>query len=356
MDKRDNIKPIIIAGPCSAESREQTINTALALAKMGKIDIFRAGVWKPRTKPGSFAGVGTKGLAWMCEARNITSLPIMTEVATSRHVEEALDHDIDALWIGARTTSNPFSMQEIAESLRGCNKPIFVKNPINTDIELWSGAIERLMACGITDITLIHRGFSSYGAWVLRNAPMWHIALEMKRRMPELPMICDPSHICGRREFLAEISQQASDLGYDGLMIESHISPDKAKSDAEQQITPAELEQLLEGIKWRSSESQSIAYQNELEALRGRIDQLDGEIFRLLADRMNAAEQIGRIKRDNNVMILQSSRWNSVVKRVLDHSESLGLSREFLRTLLDAIHIESIERQNRVMKEQDIQH
>lgn len=344
-------KALIIAGPCSAETEAQTISTCEALAATGKVDMLRAGVWKPRTKPGSFEGVGAEALPWLMEAKRRTGLPISTEVATAKHIDEISAFDVDMFWIGARTTSSPFVMQEIAEALRGTDRPIYVKNPLNIDIELWVGAIERLAACGVKNIGLIHRGFSGYGSGVLRNAPMWHLALEMRRRFPDLPILCDPSHICGDRAYLADISQQAADLDFDGLIIESHISPETALSDASQQLTPSALAALLDGVKWRENASQSVVYQTAIDELRGRIDRLDNEIYKLLAERMSAAEQIGRIKRDNNVMILQSSRWNEVMERVLASSAELGLSKEFLHTLLDAIHIESINRQNRVMRE-----
>ena len=344
-------KPFIISGPCSAETEEQTLATCEAIARTGKVDMLRAGVWKPRTKPGTFEGMGAEALPWLAEAKRRTGLPVTTEVATTKHIEEAAAYGVDMFWIGARTTSSPFVMQELAEALRGTDKWIYVKNPMTSDIELWAGAIERLAACNVKNIGLIHRGFSGYGAGKLRNAPMWHIALEMKRRMPELPILCDPSHICGCRTFIGDVAQQAADLDYDGLMIESHISPDEAWSDASQQLQPNDLATLLDSIKWREAASHSMAYINALDELRGRIDRLDKEIFNLLSERMKAAEQIGFIKRDNNVMILQPTRWGDIEERVLVRSSELGLSEEFLHTLLDAIHIESINCQNRVMNE-----
>ena len=344
-------KPLIIAGPCSAESEEQVLATAQALASTGKVDIFRAGVWKPRTKPNTFEGVGAEALPWLVEARKQTGLPLAIEVANTNHVESAMKHDIDIFWVGARTTSNPFSMQEVAEALRGTDKMVYVKNPTSGDLELWCGGVERLQACGVKNIGLIHRGFSGYGTGDLRNAPMWHLALEMRRRMPELPMICDPSHICGCRDYIKDISQQAADLDYDGFMIESHINPSVALSDAKQQLTPEAFAKLVEGIKWRAGESASQSYQTTLMSLREQIDSLDGEILHLLAERMSVAESIGRIKRDNDVRILQSLRWESIAERTLARSASLGLSIEFLQTLLDAIHVESINHQNKVMKE-----
>ena len=343
-------KPLIIAGPCSAESEEQILSTAQGLAATGKVDVLRAGVWKPRTKPGSFEGAGVDALPWLTKAREVTGLPIATEVANAKHVESAAPYNLDILWIGARTAANPFSMQEVAESLRGTDKPIFVKNPVNGDVDLWCGAVERLAACGVKNIGLIHRGFSGFGAGNLRNAPMWHLALEMRRRMPELQMICDPSHICGCRQYIADIAQQAADLNYDGMMIESHINPDVAWSDAKQQLTPDALNALLDALKWRAGESNSETFQIALMGLREQIDSLDREIIQLLAERMNVAENIGRIKRENDVRILQEARWEDITERALTLSSSLKLSENFLRTLLDAIHIESINRQNEVMK------
>ena len=344
-------KPLIIAGPCSAESEEQVLATAQALAASGKVDVLRAGVWKPRTRPNTFEGEGVKAMPWLMKAKELTGLPIAIEVANAKHIEEASAFDVDIWWIGARTTSNPFSMQEVAEALRDTEKMVFVKNPMSADIELWCGAVERLRACGIKNIGLIHRGFSGYGAGDLRNAPMWHLALEMRRRMPELPMICDPSHICGCRQYIQDITQQAADLDYDGFMIESHICPDCAKSDAKQQLTPEALVEMLNNIKWRDGESDSKSFQIALMGLREQIDSLDNEILQLLAERMKVAENIGRIKRENDVRILQSVRWESIAERTLARSASLGLSIEFLQTLLDAIHVESINHQNKIMKE-----
>lgn len=342
---------MIISGPCSAESEEQLISTAQALAATGKVDILRAGIWKPRTKPNTFEGVGVEALPWLAKAKELTGLPTTTEVANAKHVESALAHDVDILWVGARTAANPFSMQEVAEALRGSNKMVFVKNPVNIDIDLWCGAVERLAVCGVSNIGLIHRGFSGFGSGELRNAPLWHLALEMRRRMPNLPIICDPSHICGNRKFIAEIAQQAADLNYDGLMIESHIDPDKAWSDAKQQITPETLASILDGIKWRAGESNSEQFQSALLGLREQIDSLDREILQLLSARMNVAEKIGRIKSENDVRILQEVRWEDIVERALSSSQKLGLSEAFLRTVLDAIHIESIERQKKIMTE-----
>lgn len=344
-------KPLIISGPCSAETYEQTMQTAKALAASGKVDIFRAGVWKPRTKPGGFEGVGIPALPWLVDVKKQTGLPVAIEVANAKHVESALAFGIDMFWIGARTTSNPFSVQEIAEALRGTEVPVLVKNPMNADIELWCGALERLAKCDIKNLGLIHRGFSGYGSKVYRNTPMWHFAIEIQKRLPELPIFCDPSHICGNREHLLEVAQQAADLNFNGLMLESHITPDEAWSDAKQQVTPENLVQLLDSIVWRKEFSDSVAYQNALDELRGVIDRLDNEILRLLSMRMEVAEGIGFIKRQNDVMILQPSRWNQIVERVLARSEELGLSEEFLNLIMEAIHIESIKKQNRIMQQ-----
>jgi chorismate mutase len=343
-------KPLIIAGPCSAETSEQTLQTAEALAATGKVDIFRAGVWKPRTKPGGFEGAGIPALPWLVEVKKRTGMPVAIEVANAKHVESAIAFGIDMFWIGARTTSNPFSVQEIAEALRGSDTPVLVKNPMNADIELWNGAVERLAKCNIKNLGLIHRGFSGYGSSKYRNTPMWHLALEIKKRLPELPILCAPSHICGNRENLLEVSQRAADLNFNGVMVESHITPDDAWSDAKQQVTPADLVSLLNSIIWRAEGSDSVAYQNSLDELRGVIDRLDDEILRLLSMRMEVAEGIGFIKRENNVMILQPSRWNQIVDRVLARSQELGLSEEFLKILMEAIHIESINKQNHIMQ------
>src|SRR5215217_9552765 len=266
-------RPLIISGPCSAETEEQVIETATRLKKTGKVDVLRAGIWKPRTRPGSFEGVGTKGLNWLTQAKKITGLPVAVEVATGKQVEDALHFDVDILWIGARTTVNPFSVQEVADALRGAKVPVLIKNPINPDLELWTGAVERVQKAGIEKVGLIHRGFSSYGNTEYRNAPMWHLAIEMKRRNPELLIINDPSHICGRRDILLEVAQEAINLDYDGLMIESHIDPDNAWSDAKQQITPERLGDMLTEIIWRKEDVASAEYHAMLEKMRQQINQ-----------------------------------------------------------------------------------
>ncbi len=303
-------RPLIISGPCSAETEEQVLATAQRLAATGKVHALRAGIWKPRTRPGSFEGIGTKGLVWLQQARKVTGLPVAVEVATGKQVEDALHFDIDILWIGARTTVNPFSVQEVADALRGVNVPVLIKNPINPDLELWTGAVERVAKSGVKDLGLIHRGFSSYGNTEYRNAPMWHLAIEMKRRNPELLMINDPSHICGRRDILLEVAQKAIDLDYDGLMIESHIDPDKAWSDAKQQLTPEKLGEMLNEIVWRREDTSSEEFHQALEKLRHQINHLDDELMQILSQRMKIAEKIAVYKKENNITILQTNRWN----------------------------------------------
>src|SRR4249920_3301236 len=284
-----NKRPLIISGPCSAETEQQVLETAVRLHKTGKVDMLRAGIWKPRTRPGSFEGVGTKGLPWLQKAKQLTGMPVTVEVATAKQVEDALHFDVDVLWIGARTTVNPFSVQEVADALRGVDVPVLIKNPINPDLELWTGAVERVAKAGIKQIGLIHRGFSSYGNTEYRNAPMWHLAIEMKRRHPEMMMINDPSHICGRRDILQDVAQKAIDLDYDGLMIESHIDPDNAWSDAKQQITPERLAEMLNSIKWRSEDVPSESFHVALDKLREQINHVDDEIMQLLGQRMKIA-------------------------------------------------------------------
>jgi chorismate mutase len=342
-------RPLIISGPCSAETEEQVLETAGRLAKTGKVDMIRAGIWKPRTRPGSFEGIGTKGLAWMQQARKQTGLPITVEVATGKQVEDALHFDVDVLWIGARTTVNPFSVQEVADALRGVDVPVLIKNPINPDLELWTGAVERVAKAGIKQIGLIHRGFSSYGNTEYRNAPMWHLAIEMKRRSPELMMINDPSHISGRREILLDVAQKAIDLDFDGLIIESHIDPDKAWSDAKQQITPERLAELLDSIKWRHETTTEKDFITALEKLREQINHIDDELIQLLSQRMKIADKIGTYKKDNNITILQTNRWNAILEKAFAKGEKLGLSKEFITKYYDAVHMESINHQNKIM-------
>ncbi|AEW00765.1 3-deoxy-7-phosphoheptulonate synthase [Niastella koreensis] len=342
-------RPIIISGPCSAETEEQVLETATRLAKTGKVDMLRAGIWKPRTRPGSFEGIGTKGLPWMQQAKKITGLPVTVEVATAKQVEDALTFEVDVLWIGARTTVNPFSVQEVADALRGVDVPVLIKNPINPDLELWTGAVERVAKAGIKQIGLIHRGFSSYGNTEYRNAPMWHLAIEMKRRNPELLMINDPSHISGRRDILLDVAQKAIDLDMDGLIIESHIDPDKAWSDAKQQITPEKLGEMIGAIQWRREDVNSEEYHAALEKLRQQINHLDDELMQILGQRMKVAEKIGEYKKNNNITILQTNRWNEILERAFQKGEKLNLSKEFITKYFDAVHMESINHQNKIM-------
>lgn len=342
-------RPLIISGPCSAETEEQVMQTALRLAATGKVDIMRAGIWKPRTRPGSFEGIGTKGLPWLQQARKASGLPVAVEVATGKQVEDALHFDVDVLWIGARTTVNPFSVQEVADALRGVDVPVLIKNPINPDLELWIGAMERVKNAGIKNVGLIHRGFSSYGNTEYRNAPMWHLAIEMKRRYPELLMINDPSHICGRRDILQEVAQTAIDLDFDGLIIESHIDPDNAWSDAKQQITPEKVGEMISSIRWRKEDIASEEYHAALEKLRQQINNLDDELMQILSQRMKVAESIGKYKKENNITILQTNRWNAILERAFAKGDKFGLSKEFVTKYFDAVHMESINHQNKIM-------
>jgi chorismate mutase len=341
-------RPLIISGPCSAETEEQVLQTAIALAATGKVHLFRAGIWKPRTRPGSFEGVGEPGLAWLQQAKAITGLPMAIEIANSRQVEAALKAGIDVIWIGARSTVNPFSVQDIANALKGVDIPVFIKNPLNADVDLWTGAVERVSKAGVERIGLIHRGFASYGNTEYRNAPMWHLAIEMRRRHTTLPFINDPSHICGRRDTLAAVAQKAIDLGYDGLMVESHPEPDNAWSDASQQVTPIQLDALLSGISWRRQDTPSPEYHAALEMLRQRIDGLDDEIIQLLGQRMKLADRIGEYKKANDISILQTIRWNDILGRMSKEGGKLGLSEEFIKQFLEAVHMESIAHQTAV--------
>ena len=342
-------RPLVISGPCSAETEEQVIQTAQRLADTGKVDVLRAGIWKPRTKPGLFEGIGVKGLPWLVQAKKITGLPIAVEVATDKHVEDALQFDVDILWIGARTTVNPFSVQEVADALRGTNVPVLIKNPINPDLELWSGAIERLQKAGVKEIGMIHRGFSNYGNMEYRNAPMWHLPIEMKRRFPDMLLVCDPSHICGNRLMLQSVAQKAIDLDFGGLMLESHVDPDNAWSDAKQQVTPERLKEILEALVWRSENTTKEEFVTALATLREQINHIDDELMTLIGQRMKVADKIGAYKRDNNITILQTNRWNEILDKAVTKGERLGLSKEFIVRYFDAVHLESISHQNKVM-------
>jgi chorismate mutase len=345
-------KPLVIAGPCSAETEAQVLDTCQRLAQTGRVNMLRAGIWKPRTKPGLFEGIGQRGLPWLIKARELTGLPVAVEVATAKHVQDCLAFGVDVLWLGARTTVNPFSVQEVADALRGVRDvPVLIKNPLNPDVELWSGAVERLTKVGVEQLGLIHRGFSSYGNTEFRNAPMWHLPIEMKRRFPQLPILCDPSHIAGRRALLPGLAQQAADLDFDGLMIEAHQDPDAAWSDAAQQVTPEQLADLLAALTWRRETTDQQEFLTALAQLRERINHLDDEILQLLSKRMRVAEQIGRYKKDNNITILQPGRWQEIVDRGVQKGAKLGLSSNFIHRFLDAVHLESITHQDRVMNE-----
>lgn len=350
-NRQPNDKPFLISGPCSAETEDQVLDTCQRLAATGKVQALRAGIWKPRTKPGGFEGVGAKGLPWLKKASELTGLPVAVEVATAKHVEDCLHFGVDLLWVGARTTGNPFSVQEIANSLRGVDIPVLVKNPIHPELELWVGAVERLQGVGLKQVGLIHRGFASYGNTDFRNAPMWHLPIEMKRRLPHLPILNDPSHICGRRDTLFAVAQQALNLDFDGTMIESHRDPDNAWSDAKQQITPEVLGQLIHDLVWRHESTDRQEYITALVSLREQINQLDAEVMQLLGRRMGIAEKIGVYKKENDITILQTARWNEVLERSQRQGAQVGLTAEFVAQYLAAVHLESINRQNKVMED-----
>ena len=342
-------KPIIISGPCSAETEEQTIATAKQLAATGKVNALRAGIWKPRTRPGQYEGAGEEGLKWLIQAKKETGLPVTTEVANAAHVDACLKAGVDILWVGARTTVNPFSVQEVADSLKGVDIPVMVKNPINPDLELWIGALERLNKAGITKLAAIHRGFSSFEKGPFRNAPMWDMAIELKTRIPELDIICDPSHISGNRELISFISQKALDLDMAGLMIESHIDPDAAWSDAKQQVTPAVLARIIDSLVVRTVSSDNKTFKDTLSILREQIDQLDDEIMSKMAARMKISEKIGQYKKENSVTILQVARWEEIIQTRITLGKAMGLNPEFTSDLLKLIHQESIQIQTKVM-------
>lgn len=340
----DPKRPIVIAGPCSAETEEQVMATARELAKNG-VKIFRAGIWKPRTKPGGFEGVGEQGLVWLKRVKEGTGMLVATEVATKQHVNAALDAGVDVLWIGARTSANPFAMQEIADALVGVDVPVLVKNPVNPDLELWIGAMQRLYNAGLRRIGAIHRGFSAYGKHLYRNMPQWHIPIELRRRLPNLTIFCDPSHIGGKRELVAPLSQQAMDMGFDGLIIESHCEPDSAWSDKSQQVTPEVLNFILHTLVVRDS----VQTTESLALLRQQIDQIDSELLEALSKRMRVSREIGQYKKEHSMPVVQTGRYDDILNSRARSAEELGMSGEFMKVVYQAIHEESVRQQIEVL-------
>lgn len=343
----DTQRPIVIAGPCSAESEEQVMETAKGLADKG-IKIFRAGIWKPRTKPGGFEGIGTLGLPWLKRVKQETGMLVATEVANKDHVFEALKAGIDILWIGARTTVNPFAVQEIADALKGIDIPVLIKNPVSPDLELWIGAFQRLYNAGIRRLAAIHRGFSSDDKKIYRNLPLWHIPIELRRRMPELPIFCDPSHIGGKRELVAPLCQQAMDLSFDGLIVESHCNPDSAWSDAAQQVTPDVLDYVLSLLVIRESSQTT----ENLSALRHQIDSIDEQLLTTLAKRMRISREIGMYKKEHNMPILQSPRYSEILEKRSSMGLQMDLNPDFVKEILKSIHEESVRQQMIVMNDE----
>ncbi|MFA4868250.1 MAG: chorismate mutase [Pedobacter sp.] len=342
-------EPLIISGPCSAETEEQLLTTAHLLAATGKVSVLRAGIWKPRTRPGEFEGIGSIGLEWLKRAKAETGLPTAVEVANAKHVEEALAAGVDILWIGARSTVNPFTVQEIADALKGVDIPVLVKNPINPDLQLWAGALERINRAGITKLGAIHRGFSSYEKSSFRNEPMWELAIQLKTLLPDLPIINDPSHICGNRELIPYISQKALDLDMQGLMIESHVDPSIAWTDAKQQLTPAALGELAERLTVREPESQNEVFTDQLAELRKQIDKIDDILLQKLGERMAIVGKIGEYKRDNQVTILQVNRWDAIIRKGTSFAKALKLDLNFTEKFLELVHGESIRKQTEIM-------
>jgi chorismate mutase len=341
--------PLVIAGPCSAETEEQVLKIAHEL-KDSDVNYYRAGIWKPRTRPGNFEGVGALGLKWLKKVKEETGMKTCTEVANAAHVKLALENDVDLLWIGARTAVSPFIMQELADALHGTDKIVLVKNPINPDLALWLGGIERLYTADIKNLGAIHRGFSTYEKSKYRNVPEWQIAIEFKNRFPDLPLICDPSHITGNREMIFEVSQTALDLNFDGLMIETHWDPENAWSDAAQQVTPTKLKQIMQDLKIRKETETDATYRDSLENLRAQINVVDGQLIDLLGKRMKVADHIGELKKEQNVAVLQSKRWNEILGNMILEGKEKGLSEEFVLKMFKAIHQESINHQENIIK------
>ena len=346
-------KPSVVAGPCSAESEEQVMETAKGLKEMG-INVFRAGIWKPRTHPGCFEGVGAVGLKWLQRIQKEYGLKVATEVAGEKHVAECLKHGVDMVWLGARTTANPFLVQEIADALKGTDIPVLVKNPVNADLDLWIGALERLSRAGIKKLGVIHRGFSTFDKIKYRNDPQWQVAIELRSRYPELPFFVDPSHMGGSRDYIQEISQRSLDLGFEGLMIESHCNPAVALSDAKQQLTPDELSDLLYNqVIVRDKDSDAPQWKENIDQLRAKIDVIDENIVYALGSRMNVSRKIGEYKKENNIAIIQTARWDKVFSKVLEKGKEYGLSDKFLSDVFTAIHEASVEVQNEIISRKD---
>jgi chorismate mutase len=337
--------PLLIAGPCSLETEEQVLATARELAKDKRVFVYRGGVWKPRTRPGSFEGVGSVGLEWLKRVKEETGLPVGTEVANVQHVEECLKADIDVLWIGARSTASPFVVQEIADALKGTDKVVMVKNPVNPDVQLWIGAFERLSRSGIKKLVAIHRGFTPFRETKYRNYPNWRTVIELKRLLHNLPIICDPSHIAGKKEYLFEISQKALDMGMDGLMLESHIDPSCALSDKDQQVTPVELGKILDRLVIKHEHSDNPQFESKLDELRDRIDRIDHEIIEILSNRNDIVKQIGQFKKDNKVTALQIDRWTQMMDDRLGMARKLHLDETFAKILFQLIHEDSVRQQ-----------
>ena len=346
-------RPSVVAGPCSAESEEQVMETAKGLREMG-INVFRAGIWKPRTHPGCFEGVGAEGLGWLQKVRDEYGLKISTEVASEKHVMECIRHGVDLVWLGARTTANPFLVQEIADALKDTDIPVLVKNPVNADLDLWIGALERLNRAGIKKLGVIHRGFSTFDKIKYRNDPQWQVAIELRSRYPELPFFVDPSHLGGSKDYIPEISQRSLDLGFEGLMIESHCNPSVALSDAKQQLTPAELRDLLYNqVVVRDKDSDAPQWKENIDQLRAKIDIIDENILYALGSRMNVSRQIGEYKKENNIAILQTSRWDKVLSKVVEKGKDYGLTEKFLKDVFTAIHEASVEVQNEIISKKN---
>lgn len=346
-------KPSVVAGPCSAESEEQVMETAKGLKEMG-INVFRAGIWKPRTHPGCFEGVGAVGLKWLQRIQKEYGLKVATEVAGEKHVAECLKHGVDMVWLGARTTANPFLVQEIADALKGTDIPVLVKNPVNADLDLWIGALERLSRAGIKKLGVIHRGFSTFDKIKYRNDPQWQVAIELRSRYPELPFFVDPSHMGGSRDYIQEISQRSLDLGFEGLMIESHCNPAVALSDAKQQLTPDELSDLLYNqVVVRDKDSDAPQWKENIDQLRAKIDVIDENIVYALGSRMNVSRKIGEYKKENNIAIIQTARWDKVFSKVLEKGKEYGLTEKFLSDVFTAIHEASVEVQNEIISRKD---